>query len=87
MVRSVTGLLRGSVLNLRRCSLQRKRRVRVERQDFRHAEPRLVHFEMFGDINEAIHREKQLKNWKRAWKIQLIEADNARWDDLYSTLY
>ena len=48
---------------------------------------RLVHYEMFGDITEAIHREKQLKNWKRAWKIQLIEAGNASWDDLYSTLY
>ena len=48
---------------------------------------RLVHYEMFGDINEAIRREKQLKNWKRAWKIQLIEADNPRWDDLYETLY
>ena len=48
---------------------------------------RLVHYEMFGDINEAIRREKQLKNWQRAWKIQLIEADNPRWDDLYPTLY
>jgi putative endonuclease len=35
---------------------------------------RLVHYEMFGDINEAIRREKQLKNWQRAWKIQLIEG-------------
>lgn len=48
---------------------------------------RLVHYEMFADINEAIRREKQLKNWQRAWKIQLIEADNPRWDDLYGRLY
>ena len=48
---------------------------------------RLVHYETFGDITEAIRREKQLKNWKRSWKIQLIEATNPRWDDLYDTLY
>ena len=48
---------------------------------------RLVHYETFHDINEAIRREKQLKNWQRAWKIQLIEAGNPRWDDLYDTLY
>jgi putative endonuclease len=48
---------------------------------------RLVHFEAFGDIAAAIQREKQLKNWQRAWKIQLIESGNPRWDDLYDTLY
>jgi putative endonuclease len=48
---------------------------------------RLVHYEIFGDISLAIQREKQLKNWKRAWKIQLIEATSPGWDDLYDTLY
>ena len=48
---------------------------------------RLVHYEMFGDVSLAIQREKQLKNWHRAWKIQLIEASNPRWDDLYETLF
>ena len=47
---------------------------------------RLVHFEAFGDVTAAIQREKQLKNWQRAWKIQLIESTNPRWDDLYDTL-
>jgi len=37
---------------------------------------RLVHFEMFGDMTTAITREKQLKKWNRAWKIELIEAKN-----------
>ena len=47
---------------------------------------RLVYFEVFDDVEQAILREKQLKRWKRAWKIQLIEAHNPNWDDLYPTI-
>lgn len=36
--------------------------------------------------DSAIRREKQIKEWKRAWKIQLIENDNPRWIDLYNSL-
>jgi putative endonuclease len=43
---------------------------------------RLVHVETFALPQEAIAREKQLKNWKRDWKIQLIEDDNPDWSDL-----
>ncbi len=43
---------------------------------------KLVYFEYFPDINQAIIREKQLKNWKRDWKIALIEKVNPGWDDL-----
>jgi len=43
---------------------------------------RLVHFEMFGDMERAIAREKQLKNWHRQWKINLINAANPEWRDL-----
>ncbi len=43
---------------------------------------RLVHFEMFGDMERAIIREKQLKNWRRAWKINLINGANPDWRDL-----
>ena len=43
---------------------------------------RLVHFELFGTMTDAITREKQLKNWHRAWKINLIEAGNPEWRDL-----
>src|ERR1044072_4834505 len=42
---------------------------------------RLVHFEMFGDMPAAISREKQLKAWRRAWKIALIEEGNPFWED------
>lgn len=43
---------------------------------------RLVRYEMFATMPEAIAREKQLKRWHRAWKINLIESDNPDWADL-----
>ena len=43
---------------------------------------KLVYFEMTTEIYSALAREKQLKNWKRDWKIGLIEKGNPRWDDL-----
>ena len=43
---------------------------------------RLVYFEEFNDVYEAIAREKQLKNWHRQWKINLIESFNPDWEDL-----
>ena len=48
----------------------------------KYAVHRLVHFEMFGDMDAAIRREKQLKAWRRAWKIALIEENNPDWADL-----
>ena len=45
---------------------------------------RLVYYEVFESILVAIRREKQLKEWKRAWKIQLIEKINPLWMDLYN---
>ena len=48
----------------------------------RHAVKRLVYIEFFGDMERAIAREKQLKNWTRKWKIELIEKDNPDWRDL-----
>jgi putative endonuclease len=44
---------------------------------------RLVYFEQFDDIENAIRREKRLKKWPRAWKISPIERDNPNWIDLY----
>jgi putative endonuclease len=42
----------------------------------------LVHYESFDRIVDAIHREKRLKHWNRAWKIALIEEQNPNWEDL-----
>jgi len=44
---------------------------------------RLVWFEYFGSMQEAITREKQMKEWKRDWKIELIERNNPQWLDLF----
>lgn len=43
---------------------------------------KLVYHEIFGDICYAIEREKQLKNWKRIWKNELVNKKNPNWDEL-----
>ena len=43
----------------------------------------LVYYELHNDMVAAITREKQLKKWNRQWKINLIEAENPEWRDLY----
>ena len=49
----------------------------------RYGVDQLVYFEEFGDPVSAIEREKQLKKYNRAWKIELIENANLDWTDLY----
>jgi putative endonuclease len=46
----------------------------------------LVWYEAFEDIQQARHRELQMKEWQRKWKIRLIEENNLDWDDLYPML-
>jgi putative endonuclease len=46
----------------------------------------LVHFEQFESMEEAIAREKELKKWRRSWKIALIESNNPLWQDLWPSL-
>ena len=48
---------------------------------------RLVHVEVFATPQEAIAREKQLKFWKRDWKIKLIEHENPDWNDRSSLIF
>ena len=43
----------------------------------------LVYYELFEDMRSAILREKQMKKWRRAWKIELIEKSNPAWRDLW----
>lgn len=47
---------------------------------------RLVWYEVHESAEAAITREKQIKEWKRDWKKNLIEHDNPRWDDLYESI-
>jgi putative endonuclease len=46
----------------------------------------LVYYETDGDYEGALRREKQIKEWKRKWKIELIERDNPEWRDLYQDI-
>ena len=46
----------------------------------------LVWFEAFDDLQEARQRELQMKEWKRSWKVRLIEESNLEWADLFPTL-
>ena len=47
---------------------------------------RLVYFEQFDDIRDAIQREHNIKHWPRAWKVRKIIVDNPDWIDLYPTI-
>ena len=49
----------------------------------RYGVDKLVWFEIYDDPLTAINREKELKKWRRAWKIRLIEENNREWIDLY----
>ena len=46
----------------------------------------LVYFEQFQDIKYAFRREKQIKHWRRDWKLKTIEENNPKWEDLYDGL-
>jgi putative endonuclease len=46
----------------------------------------LVFYEETNDVESAINREKQMKKWKRQWKIDLIQKNNPKWEDLYNEI-
>ena len=47
---------------------------------------RLVYYELHTSMIEAIRREKRIKKWRRAWKIELIEKENPDWRDLWPSI-
>jgi len=47
---------------------------------------RLVYFEQYDDIRNAIQREKNMKHWPRVWKVRLILKENPTWRDLFEEL-
>ncbi|MDD7887631.1 GIY-YIG nuclease family protein [Flavivirga sp. 57AJ16] len=73
----------GMTNDLERRIFEHKRKL-VEGFTKKYGLNRLVYFEQFQYVNDAIKREKQLKNWHRQWKIDLIEKDNKNWNDLSS---
>ncbi len=46
----------------------------------------LVWYELHGNMDTAIEREKNIKEWKRAWKVKLIKKENPNWNDLYNSI-
>ena len=70
------------VTNSMRSRLEQHRSGKGSRFVAAHKVFRLVYLENYDGPDDAIQREKQLKNWKRDWKIRLIEEDNPEWDDL-----
>ena len=48
---------------------------------------KLIYYEHYDYVNNAITREKRIKKWKREWKIKLIEKYNPNWDDLYEEMW
>ncbi len=73
----------GVTINLERRMMEHKTGVfeGFTKQYFVH---RLVYFEEYQSITDAIHREKCLKKWNRKWKIKLIEENNPEWTDLWN---
>ena len=68
------------------------RRVNEHREGFvkgftkQYGLKQLVHFEAYDSPRSAIQREKNIKHWKRAWKIELVNGSNPQWRDLYKSI-
>lgn len=71
----------GVTNNLKRRTMEHKTEVfdGFTKKYFIH---RLVYFEKYKSINDAIQREKRIKKWNREWKIKLIEENNPEWKDI-----
>jgi putative endonuclease len=80
------GTLYIGITNDLRLRLERHRLGRGSEFVHKYSVHRLVYVESYEAPVEAIAREKQLKKWKRDWKIQLIEKDNLEWRDLSDLL-
>ena len=83
---SKSGVLYVGVTNRLRRRIVEHRLKLVDGFSARYNVTRLVYYEKFGDIRNAIAREKQIKGWLRAKKIALIESTNPRWKDLAEEL-
>ncbi|MFC1474744.1 GIY-YIG nuclease family protein [bacterium] len=76
----------GMTNNLRR-RIYEHEEEQVEGFTKKYGVKRLVYFEHTNDVYAALTREKQLKKWKRQWKIELIENENPEWEDLSEKYY
>ena len=71
----------GVTNNLERRMFEHKNKI-IEGFTKQYGFDKLAYFETYQYVNDAIKREKNMKKWKREWKISLIEKDNPDWDDL-----
>ena len=78
-----TVLYIGFTNDLKRRILEHKSKVDADSFTAKYNVDRLVYFEKFQSVNDAIAREKQLKHWNRAWKERLINESNPEWKDLF----
>ena len=81
-----TVLYTGSTSDLRVRIYQHKTKEYPNSFTARYNVDKLVYYEYFHFVEEAIEREKQIKSWKRAKKLELINAFNPEWRDLYEEL-
>ena len=75
----------GVTSNLQKRAWEHKNDL-VEGFTKRYGVHRLVYYELHGDIVSAIAKEKQMKKWNRAWKLELIERQNPNWKDLWEEI-
>ncbi len=66
--------------------MQEHKEKQIEGFTKKYSVNKLVYFEQTTDVMSALTREKQLKKWNRAWKLNLIEKENPQWKDLTDTL-
>ena len=78
-------LYTGVTSNLAQRVWQHKQKM-VEGFTERYGVTMLVYYEILEDAESAILREKRIKKWRRAWKLQLIEKKNPDWKDLYKEI-
>lgn len=76
----------GVTNSLLRRSFQHKQKVNKDSFTAKFGVDKLVYYESYGDVYDAINREKQLKKWKRMWKINLIVKENPDWRDLFEDM-
>ncbi|MEO9870249.1 GIY-YIG nuclease family protein [Ekhidna sp.] len=79
---SKTVLYTGMTNDIERRIFEHKQKLDPKSFTRKYQVDQLMWFETHNDVNEAIKREKLIKKWKRQWKVELIEKENPKWEDL-----
>lgn len=76
----------GSTTNLIKRVYEHKNKLHPSSHTARFDITQLVYYEQCDELEMATIRERQLKNWRRAWKVNLLMQDNPKWKDLYDDI-